>query len=403
MNRSRWLVLGATSLLTFAVMSPNRFLVGDVAAGQAQEAPMFEVDPYWPKPLPNHWLLGPSVGVAVDARDNVYVIHRAQTGTTAGVRDGFTVRTEIGLAANPPSGDCCMPAPHVLVFAADGSVARHFGGPGTGYTWPKSNNRIAVDRAGNVFIGGNGEGDAAILKFGADGKYVAQLPAGGGSAIVATGVAQVGAGGVAEITLDEAANEAYVADPGNRRVVVIDINSGAIKRSFGAYGEQPNTNALPAYDASAPPARQFRGVHCAELSSDGFVYVCDRTGNRIQVFRKDGTYMKEKVILPQTRGEGSVWDLTFSRDAQQRFIYIADGMNMKVHILDRQTLEVLTSFGTGGRQPGQFFAVHSITTDSKGNIYTSETYEGKRLQKFVFKGIGPVTKKDQGVLWPVRR
>ena len=141
-------------------------------------------------------------------------------------------------------------------------------------------------------------------------------------------------------------------------------------------------------------------MHCAEVSDDGFVYACDRASDRIQVFSKDGTFVKEAFVEPETLGSGSVWDIAFSRDPGQKFLYLADGFNKKVHIILRETLEVLTSFGDGGRQPGQFFGVHSIATDSKGNIYTTETYEGKRLQKFVYKGLGPVTSKDQGVLWP---
>jgi DNA-binding beta-propeller fold protein YncE len=207
---------------------------------------------------------------------------------------------------------------------------------------------------------------------------------------------------VAKVSLDITANEAYVADAGNRRVAVIDMNTGAIRRAWGAYGERPAAGEIPLYDPAAAPARQFRNVHCAEPSADGHVYVCDRESNRIQVFRRDGTFLREKIVMPQTRGEGSVWDIALSRDPQQRFLYVADGSNMKVHILDRQSLDVLTSFGRGGRQPGQFFAVHSIATDSHGNLYTTETYEGKRLQKFVFRGIGPITAADQGVIWPRR-
>jgi DNA-binding beta-propeller fold protein YncE len=142
-------------------------------------------------------------------------------------------------------------------------------------------------------------------------------------------------------------------------------------------------------------------VHCAEPTHDGLVYVCDRPNNRIQVFRKNGEFVKETFIAPRTLGDGAVWDIAFSRDPDQRFLYLADGKNMKVYILDRESLEVLSSFGAGGRQPGQFFAVHSIATDSNGNIYTTETYEGKRVQKFVFKGIGRVP-ANQGVVWPQR-
>jgi DNA-binding beta-propeller fold protein YncE len=135
---------------------------------------------------------------------------------------------------------------------------------------------------------------------------------------------------------------------------------------------------------------------------DGLIYVCDRPNNRIQVFRKDGTFVKEQRIAPRTLGDGAVWDIAFSRDPEQKFLYLADGKNAKIYVIDRQSLEVLTSFGDGGRQPGQFFAVHSIATDSRGNIFTTETYEGKRVQKFVYKGMGTVTKKDQGTVWPTR-
>jgi DNA-binding beta-propeller fold protein YncE len=130
------------------------------------------------------------------------------------------------------------------------------------------------------------------------------------------------------------------------------------------------------------------------------VYVCDRPNDRIQVFRTDGTFVREVFIAPRTLGDGSVWDIAFSRDPGQRFIYLADGKNMKVYVIERESLEILTSFGDGGRQPGLFFAVHSIATDSNGNIYTTETYEGKRVQKFVYRGMGTVTTKDQGAPWP---
>ena len=142
-------------------------------------------------------------------------------------------------------------------------------------------------------------------------------------------------------------------------------------------------------------------LDCAELSNDGLVCVCDRPNDRIQVFKPDGAFVKEVFIARNTLGDGSVWDIAFSRDPRQEYLYLADGKNEKVYILRRETLEILTTFGGGGRQPGQFFAVHSIATDSKGSIYTTETYEGKRLQKFVFKGVGPVP-TNQGTAWPGR-
>ncbi len=210
-------------------------------------------------------------------------------------------------------------------------------------------------------------------------------------------------GGATRIAFDAAANEAYVADGSrNRRVVVIDMTTGAVKRFWGAYGNKPDDAPTAPYSPGAPPSRQFgTPVMCAALSSDGFVYVCDRANDRIQVFRKDGSFVKEKTVLPATLREGSVSDIAFSRDAKQRFLYVADGMNDQVHVLDRESLEVVTSFGDGGRVLGEFFALHSIATDSKGNVYTAETYEGKRVQRFTFKGVGPVAATARAVLWPL--
>jgi DNA-binding beta-propeller fold protein YncE len=190
---------------------------------------------------------------------------------------------------------------------------------------------------------------------------------------------------------------------GNRRVAVLDMTSGAIKRFWGAYGNVPSDSNTGPYNPDAPLSQQFRTpVHCAEPSNDGLVYVCDRPNNRIQVFRTNGTFVKEQQYAPRTRGDGAVWDIAFSRDPEQKYLYLADGKNERVYVIDRQSLTLLTAFGGGGRQPGQFFAVHSIATDSKGNIFTTETYEGKRVQRFVYKGVRTVNTKEQGVLWPGR-
>ncbi|MDH3227649.1 MAG: hypothetical protein OEM67_11255, partial [Thermoleophilia bacterium] len=206
---------------------------------------------------------------------------------------------------------------------------------------------------------------------------------------------------VAELEIDPDANEVYVADGyGNRRVAVLDIQTGQMKRYWGAYGNRPDDGPLPPYDPAAPPAQQFRSpMHCAQPSVDDLIYACDRAGDRIQVFQTDGTFIREAFVAPQTLGSGSVWDIAFSHDPDQRFIYLADGSNEKVHILDRESMEVVTAFGDGGRQPGQFYGVHSIAVDSQGNIYTTETYEGKRLQKFVFIGYGSAP-MNQGTVWP---
>jgi len=362
------------------------------AADRAAEAPVFEVDPFWPQPLPNHWVLGSVVGVGVDSRDHVFVIHRQAP---------LNERTEIGAATDPPTGECCLPAPYVLEFDPYGNLVSGWGGPGEGYTWPQSNHGITIDHMDNIWIGGNGPNDSQILKFSRSGELLMQI---GEPELPTDSHSREHFGRVAKISFDAAANEAYLADGyANKRVAVLDASTGEFKRYWGAYGNEPSDEDMGRYDPAAPPAQQFRNpVHCADPASDGMVYVCDRANNRIQVFRTDGTFVSEKIIAPMTLGDGAVWDIAFSRDPEQKYMYVADGKNMKVYVMDRASMEILTTFGDGGRQPGLFFAVHSIATDSQGNIYTTETYEGKRVQKFVYKGIGPVTAMDQGAPWPGR-
>jgi len=209
-------------------------------------------------------------------------------------------------------------------------------------------------------------------------------------------------GSVAEVSFDTGANEAYVADGyRNKRVAVLDMDTGELKRYWGAYGNEPDDTNLGPFIPGQEPAQQFRNpVHCAQSSNDGLVYVCDRVNNRLQVFETDGTFVDELFVKPNSLGDGSVWDISFSPDEEQQYIFLADGTNRKIFIIDRKSLEILTNFGDGGRNPGQFFAVHNIATDSKGNLYTTETYEGKRLQKFVYQGMEPVTEMDQGTPWP---
>ncbi len=385
-------VLGAV-ILTLAVGQSR--LVASLAQ-PAVQAPVFEVDPFWPKPLPNGWVLGSTIGVGVDARDHVYIIHRG--GAT------LNARTEAGYAL---VGPCCTAAPPVLEFDPEGNLVNAWGGPGQGYTWPGSNHGISIDPMGNVWIGGNGSRDSVnaadshILKFTRDGRFLQQIGVPGR----ATDSRSMDAfGRVAKVAFDPSQNEVYVADGyGNKRVAVLDMATGRIKRFWGAYGNVPSDSNFGPYDPDKPLIPQFRNpVHCAEPSVDGLIYVCDRPNNRIQVFRRDGTFVKEVRVAPRTRGDGAVWDIAFSRDAQQKYLYLADGKNERVYVMDRQSLEILTMFGDGGRQPGQFFAVHSIATDSKGNIFTTETYEGKRVQRFVYTGVRPVTRRDQGTPWPSR-
>ena len=387
MKRKQLLIVALVVAVVVVYFAQNRL---QAASDRVADAPIFEVDPFWPQPLPNHWVLGSVVGVGVDSRDHVFIVHRQAP---------LNERTEIGAAQDPPTGECCVPAPYVLEFDPEGNLVNSWGGPGEGYTWPQSNHGITVDPMDNIWIGGNGA-DSHVLKFSRDGEFLASY--GEVGADMPSSNSTNSFGRVAKISFDAAANEAYLADGYvNKRVAVLDINTGELKRFWGAYGNTPDDTRMGPYDPDAPLPQQFRNpVHCADPSNDGFVYVCDRQANRIQVFRKDGTFVDEVRIAPRTLGDGSTWDIAFSRDPEQRYMYVADGKNMKVYVMDRLNLEVLTSFGDGGRQPGLFFAVHSIATDSEGNIYTTETYEGKRVQKFVYKGLGPVTAMNQGAPWP---
>ena len=380
--------------------------VGEGAIGGDGMAPMFAVDPLWPQPLPNHWLLGPTIGVTVDSRDHIWIVHR-------NTENQFVMNTEIGLVAGV--SECCQPGPPVIEFDQDGNLISSFGGPSaTGeYDWPLSNHGIALDNMDNIWIGGNGGTDSHVLKFSRDGTFLAQFGVSGARVTGMDGERTlmerdsndpVSFGRVAKLTLDAAANELYVADGYfNKRVVVLDPETGAFKRYWGAYGNKPNDAeaATTRYSPGETPARQFRGpVHCAEPANDDRVYVCDRAADRIQVFQKDGTFVEEVMISPATLSQGSTWDIAFSPDDAQTYLYLADGQNMKVYIILRETMEILTSFGDGGRQPGLFFAVHSIAVDSDGNIYTTETYEGSRIQKFVYQGMGPIPSANQGAVWP---
>ena len=383
--------VGAAFAALLAVLGCTQALL-DRQADQAEvvQAPVFEVDPLWPKPLPNHWLLGMTIGVWVDEQDHVWIIHRSSATLN---------NNEKGLELNPPTGECCRGAPPVLVFDQAGNLVRHWGGPGPGYEWPESNHGIFVDHKGNVWIGGNGAKDAQVLKFTKDGKFLLQVGKYGNN----KGSNDLeNFGRAAKIFVDPKTNEAFVADGYlNKRVAVLDADTGKMKRYWGAYGNRPDDSNLGPYNPDAPPAQQFRNpVHCSDVSNDGLVYVCDRQNDRLQVFTKDGKFIKEQWYARRSLSEGSVWDVAFSRDPQQRYIFMADGRNQRVRIIVRETLEEISNFGDGGRQPGQFFGVHSIAVDSKGNLYTTETYEGKRVQRFVYKGMGNVNRGSQGVVWP---
>ena len=364
-----------------------------IAASNDVMAPAFLVDPLWPKPLPNHWITGNTIGVDVDDRDHIFTVHR-------NTENMFGGRTEIGLALGV--AECCTPAPPILEYDIEGNLINAWGGPveGAPYQWPESNHGIEVAANGDVWIGGNGGPDSHVLVFTRDGEYIRTVGVPGEEFDSNSTTAF---GRVAEIAIDEDAGAAYFADGYvNKRVAVVDVATGAFKRYWGAYGSTDiDDDADDTYTPGQPGPDVFRGpVHCAEPSNDGLIYVCDRGADRVQIFRPDGTFVSEHIYNPATLAQGSTWDIAFSPDEDQEFIYLADGQNFKISIIDRASMEVLYTFGDGGRQPGLFYAPHSIATDSEGNIYTTETYEGKRVQKFLYQGMRPVTVRDRAPTWP---
>ena len=328
--------------------------------------------------------MGQVGGMAVDSEDHIWVLQRPRSNTP----------DEIAAAQNPPTANCCMPAPSVLMFDKDGNLLKSWGGPGHVPHWPAVEHGIYVDKSGNVWISGNSPEsdqtpeDRVILKFNKDGKLLMELgrPAKGPDNNQETGYF----GRVAAMEVDDSAHEIYAADGyGNRRVVVYDTETGAFKRGWGAYGiplSQIDNREQPPYKPENPPAKQFLGpVHCVHLSNDGFVYVCDRTGDRIQVFTKPGKFVKEFIINPKNIAVGSVWTFTFSHDPQQKYLLVADGSDNVVWIINRDDGKLAGSFGHAGRNAGQFHWVHQIVKDSQGNVYTGEVDTGKRIQKFLLQ------------------
>jgi DNA-binding beta-propeller fold protein YncE len=351
------------ALAICAVFTPRTALAGDI--------PTFAVDAAWPKQLPNNWILGQVGGITVDWQGHIWVIHRPRSLT----------EDEKGASLDPPRSKCCIPAPPVLEFDADGNLLRAWGGPGEGYEWVGREHGIEVDERGFVWIGGNADNDNAILKFTLDGKYVAQI----GKIAASKGsndTTQLGK--PAETAIDKDADEIYVADGyGNRRVIVFDASTLAYKRHWGAYGHVPDDAKQAAYDPKAPVSQQFGNpVHCVKIANDGLVYVCDRINDRIQVFKKDGSFVKEWFYEKNTLGNGAVWDIAIWPDPQQTYLLSADGENNEVRVVRRDDGTVVGSFGHNGRNAGQFHWVHAMAIDKQGNVYTAEVDTAKRIQKF---------------------
>jgi DNA-binding beta-propeller fold protein YncE len=348
------------------------------AVGQSVQVPIFEYDPTFPKPLPENWAIGAIGGLAVDKQDHVYV---AQRPSSLRGNERFT-----GAGDTPPKAECCIPAPPILEFDQTGTLIHSWGGPGQGYDWPQIEHGLFVDHKDNVWIAGNGENDAHLLKFTRDGKFLRQFgkPGARGGSADTTNLGQP-----ANLTVDPASNEVYVADGyRNRRVIVLDADTFAFKRMWGAYSNKPDDTPLGPYNPDAPPAKQFRLPHNIAISRDGFVYVADRTNNRIQVFRKDGTYVSEVFVAKRTLLLGAASGFALSTDPQQRFLYMIDGANHHVWILERQSLKTVARFGQQGLWGGFLNVPHAITVDGRGNIYVGENFDARRFQRFLYKGLG---------------
>lgn len=386
-KRFLWCSIACAALAAGPAMSADD---SGSRARRMPDAPEFKVDPDWPKPLPNQWLVGQVAGIAVDRNDTIWIIQRP----------GSLTPDEAGAAQNPPRSECCVPAPSVMQFDRRGNLLRAWGGsadpgflttrctPARGCEWPTNEHGIFVDHNDNVWIAGNGAGNHQVLKFSADGTFLLQI----GKAGVTGGSNDTNGapngtpllGQPADIEVDPTNNEAYISDGyQNKRVLVVDGTTGLYKRHWGAYGNLPSDANPGPYVPGQSPAMQFRNpVHCVKIANDGLVYVCDRVNNRIQVFQKNGRFVREFFVARDTLGNGSTWDLDTSPERRQRWLYNGDGENNKVWVLERQSGVIADSFGRNGRSAGQFHWIHNLATDSRGNIYTAEVDTGKRAQKF---------------------
>ena len=338
--------------------------------------PMFQVDTSWPKEMPNLWILGSVTSVFVDSNDHVWITHLPETLTPE----------ETSAAQDPPIGECCLPAPVVIEFDADGNVVQGWGDPSTQDVseFPRNAHGLFIDHEDNVWIGTFRH--HRVMKFTRSGQLLMTI----GEYDNNRGSNDTNfLGGPAGIWVDPEDNEVFIADGyRNRRVVVYDGDTGDYLRHWGAYGEVPDD--LYSYaqeDPEGSPPRQFSTVHGVVGANDGLIYVADRRGNRIQVFQQNGEFVMEKIIAPETLASGSAFVIALSPDDNQEWLYLADGTNHKVWILHREDLEIVGQFGRGGRQVGQFLRPHGMGIDSHGNLYVGEASTGRRVQKFTVSAV----------------
>ena len=388
------LTLGAAAVVLVAFSASQR-----VAAQQARPVakpavPQFKYDKTFPKPFPNNWKIGQVVGVSVDSRNHIWIVQRPGTLKDS-EREAFD--GSYGGMKGAVAG-CCRPAPPVIEFDQQGNWVQGYGGKTDAYDWPTpapkgvdgalggapfGERGIFIDGQDNVWLGADGHGDGQVLKLSRFGRKIVQFGKPGQGK--ADSSDKMNARGATGVVVDLKANEAYIADGlHNRRVLVIDATTGAYKRHWGAFGKAADDSVPTKVDSPDPDSPQFGNVHCINQSDDKLLYVCDKTNNRVQVFKTDGTFVKQGVIAPGTKG-GSAYGVALSRDTDQKYLYVADGMNEKVWILDRQSMETIGSFGFGSHAGGGFTEAYSIATDQQGNVYVGEAWEGKRVQRFLIQ------------------
>ncbi len=382
---------------------------------QAPVVPRYRFDPDWPQPLPNKWKIGGITGLALDKDENIWVLNRPNDLTDI----------ELHAELNPPTADCCVHPPAMIHFDKQGRVIGSFDAP--------QGHGMDVDSKGFVYIGQDtvrkydprtgrvvGEVPRAperengpappppprVPGRGSAGPVAGFLtpPGGRGRGGAGEGAARSAAalafrkkyppttpmivGQVEEIRIDEPANEIYVADSYlGGRVMVFDLTTFAFKRGWGAYGhklsEITTDDADRAYTPGGPMPKEFRGHLTINISNDGLVYAADRNANRIHVTTKDGRFLKEFIVAPETGEGGSTGGVAFSPDRQQRLLYISDLTNNHIWFLNREDGRILGRMGSMGENGGQFFGLHMIAVDSRGNIYTGEVFQGERVQRFV--------------------
>jgi hypothetical protein len=380
-----------------------------VGSRAQDKQPVYKVDPFWPKPLPNKWIMQQVPTLAVDKDDHIWVFNRSRQ----------IMPDESGASTTPPRTDCCIAGPAVLEFDTEGNLLKAWGGPGYVPGWPREQT-IQTDKKGNVWISGMGRGDS-IQKFTSDGKLLWDFghrgptaPEGQAAPPLKDNNQQTDIlySGVASFEIDDDAHEIYIAEGENlnKRVLVYDSDTGAFKRGWGGHGmplSEISNDPVPDYDTSGPPpdTKGFAILHCIHLSHDGLVYVCERGSDRVQVFTKQGKFVSEFFVHPSTpaRGPecggpgslkfgpcGTVLNLAFSPAPEQKYVFVADAANDKVWIVNRKDGATVGSFGDNGRMAGMFHFIDGIAADSHGNIYTGEVETGKRIQKFV-----PVSEKGK--------